>query len=159
MIGTALADEGSPRSRPELFTAKKTDLFTSFRDRLADHFKIPAQNIRFWILNARENKTRRPGTLIRDEDLELLLGTIRRKKAGSQADLCLYLKLLPESTRRGIAAPPPNQRLLSFKYFNAEEQTITGAFKVLVDVELAISHLCDIICKRMRWPHKMQLRL
>ncbi|KAG8990046.1 hypothetical protein FRB94_012091 [Tulasnella sp. JGI-2019a] len=134
-----------------MFKILREETPPTFRDRLVEHFRIPRQQIRLWVLIGRLNHTFRPYTAIEGKDFNFPLEKIRRERAATRNDMCLYMEILPVQPDRRLLALELDHILLFFKYFNAEEQTVSGAFRILLDKKLPVFTLRTAICERMYW--------
>jgi ubiquitin carboxyl-terminal hydrolase 7 len=61
-------DKNLPATELPTFRVLKTENFLTFKQRIAQYFKIPEREFRLWVLVNRQNKTIRPDTPIHDSD-------------------------------------------------------------------------------------------
>jgi ubiquitin carboxyl-terminal hydrolase 7 len=60
-----------PSSDLPTFRILKSETYSTFKGRVASHFKYPENQIRLWVLVNRQNKTVRPDTHIPENELTL----------------------------------------------------------------------------------------
>ncbi|EEB92201.1 hypothetical protein MPER_09324, partial [Moniliophthora perniciosa FA553] len=131
-----------PPSELPSFRVLKTETYSTFKNRVAQHFKIPDNQVRLWVLVNRQNK----------DSVEL----IRNNMAARQNDLRLYLDVIPDTTK----PDPPQQSIMVFlKHFDTSKQTLFGAGKVYMLRTSKVADLVPIINERMRWAPGTALKL
>ena len=103
----------------------KTEQFTTFKQRIAQWFKISERDFRLWVLVNRQNKTIRPDVPIHDSEANqselrgilttdessyhLAMDYIRNNMAARAADLRLYLDYNPDHAKfNGVSATNPS---------------------------------------------------
>lgn len=67
----AFEDKTWPSSDLATFRVLKQELYTVFKGRVANHFNLPDQQIRLWVLVNRQNKTVRPDIAVPETDPNL----------------------------------------------------------------------------------------
>lgn len=143
------------------FRVKKDEPFLSFKTRMAEHFKHPESDIRFWVLVNRQNKTVRPDNVIPESDPALTMEMVREKMASRQTDLRLFLELdaekLAEFDARG--GTYGGTSMVFLKYFDVFGQTLQGLGRVYVQNEQNVGDLTTTINQRMRWPPTTTVKL
>ncbi|KAG8990047.1 hypothetical protein FRB94_012090 [Tulasnella sp. JGI-2019a] len=150
-------DQGKLPFDSMVFKVAREETPPTFRDRLVKHFKTPRQQIRLWALVGRMNRTFRPRTVIDTKDFNFSLEKFRREQAATRNDLCLYMEILPVQPDGRLLALEPDHILLFFKYFSTEEQTISGAFRILLDKKSPLFTLKGMICERMHWQPEVRV--
>ncbi|ESK93065.1 ubiquitin carboxyl-terminal hydrolase 5 [Moniliophthora roreri MCA 2997] len=145
-----------PPSELPSFRVLKTETYSTFKNRVAQHFKIPDNQVRLWVLVNRQNKTVRPDTHIPENEPTLTVELIRNNMAARQNDLRLYLDVIPDPTK----PDPPQQSIMIFlKHFDTSKQTLFGAGKVYMLRTSKVADLVPIINERMRWAPGTALKL
>jgi ubiquitin carboxyl-terminal hydrolase 7 len=61
-------DKNLPATDLDTFRVLKTETYFTFKQRIAQFYKIPERDFRLWVLVNRQNKTIRPDTPIHDSD-------------------------------------------------------------------------------------------
>jgi ubiquitin carboxyl-terminal hydrolase 7 len=61
-------EKNIPPSELPSFRVLKSEPFSRFKQRVADHFKYPLNNFRLWVMVNRQNKTIRPDVPIQDNE-------------------------------------------------------------------------------------------
>lgn len=61
-------DKNLPASELPQFRILKTETYSTFKQRIADYFKLPPGEFRLWVLVNRQNKTIRPDVPIPESD-------------------------------------------------------------------------------------------
>lgn len=152
---------GRPTELPA-FRVLKNEPFVSFKARLAQHFDLPDQLIRLWVLVNRQNKTVRPDAVAPESDPSLTLEMVRDRMASRQQDLRLFLEVLdPQSLAMTHLDPAaPSQSILLFlKYFDTSRQSLLGVSRMYVPRQMKVGDLVPTINEMMRWPPTTQVKL
>ncbi|KAI0780819.1 cysteine proteinase [Trametes elegans] len=139
------------------FRVLKNEPYSTFKARVAQHFKLPENQIRLWVLVNRQNKTVRPDTHIPENEPQLTVEVIRNNMAvRQQNDLRLYLDIIPDPSHPEI---PGGSIMVFLKHFDIANQKLTGVGKVYVPRSHKVSDLIPIINERMRWTPGTPLKL
>jgi len=90
---------------------------------------------------------------------------VRNTMAARQADLRLYLDVIPDPVKVGFSKvrklfllmpgkpdPPPQSIMIFLKHFDTSKQTLYGVGKIFVSKNAKVGDLVPIINERMRWP-------
>ncbi|KAK7043601.1 ubiquitin-specific protease ubp15 [Paramarasmius palmivorus] len=145
-----------PPSDLPSFRVLKSETYSTFKSRVAQHFKLPENQVRLWVLVNRQNKTVRPDTHIPENEPTLTVELIRNNMAARQNDLRLYLDVIPDPTK----PEPPSQSIMVFlKHFDTSKQSLFGAGKVYMLRTSKVADLVPIINERMRWAPGTALKL
>ncbi|TFK76518.1 cysteine proteinase [Pluteus cervinus] len=145
-----------PPSDLPTFRVLKTESYSTFKSRVAQHFKYPENQIRLWVLVNRQNKTVRPDTHIPENEPTLTVEVIRNNMAARQNDLRLYLDIMPDPSR---TEPPAQSIMIFLKHFDTSKQTLLGVGKVHMLRNHKVSDLLPMINERMRWAPGTPLKL
>ncbi|TFY56142.1 hypothetical protein EVJ58_g7817 [Rhodofomes roseus] len=141
-----------PPSDLPTFRVLKNETYSTFKQRVAQHFNYPENQIRLWVLVNRQNKTVRPDTHIPENEPALTVEVIRNNMAvRQQNDLRLYLDVLPDPTKGTI--------MIFLKHFDTSKQTLYGVGKVHVQRASKVSDLVPMINERLRWTPGTPLKL
>ncbi|EJD52931.1 cysteine proteinase [Auricularia subglabra TFB-10046 SS5] len=145
-----------PPSELPAFRVLKTEPYFTFKRRVAQHFSIPEQQMRLWVLVNRQNKTIRPDVPIPENESTLTVDSVRTNMAARQSDLRLYLDVIADPAK---PEHQPNHIMIFLKYFDVAKQTLCGVGKVYVSRSSKVGDLTAIINERMRWPPAMSVKL
>lgn len=107
-----------PPSDLPSFRVLKQETYNMFKSRVANHFNLPENKVRLWVLVNRQNKTVRPDTHIPENEPTLsahksrvrvfssyililfaAVEVIRNNMAARQNDLRLYLDVIPDPSK------------------------------------------------------------
>ncbi|KAF9453207.1 cysteine proteinase [Macrolepiota fuliginosa MF-IS2] len=145
-----------PASELPSFRVLKTETYSTFKSRVAQHFNYPENQIRLWVLVNRQNKTVRPDTHIPENEPALTVEVIRNNMAARQNDLRLYLDVIPDPSKPD---PPPQSIMIFLKHFDTSKQSLFGVGKVYVLRNAKVGDLIPVINERMRWTPGTPLKL
>lgn len=134
--------------------------------RVGEETKTDPRRIRFWCMVNRQNKTVRPDAPILGRDIAL--EDAHTKLAGSKsAELRLWAETAEEVDAEGEPIWPASQNtqngtpprtdlmVLFLKYFDVDNQTLSGIGHIYVSREKKVEDLVPIIMKTMGWPEKL----
>ncbi|KAH7889278.1 hypothetical protein F5I97DRAFT_1934219 [Phlebopus sp. FC_14] len=145
-----------PASELPSFRVLKQETYSIFKSRVANHFNMPENKIRLWVLVNRQNKTVRPDTPIPENEPTLTVEVIRNNMAARQNDLRLYLDVIPDPSKPD---PPAGAIMIFLKHFDTTKQTLYGVGKVYVSRNNKVQDLHPMINERMRWTPGTPLKL
>ncbi|KAF7793175.1 hypothetical protein EIP86_004284 [Pleurotus ostreatoroseus] len=146
-----------PASDLPTFRVLKNETYSTFKQRVAQHFNYPENQIRLWVLVNRQNKTVRPDTHIPENEPALTVEVIRNNMAvRQQNDLRLYLDVIPDPAKPEM---PAGSIMIFLKHFDTSKQTLYGVGKVYVLRSSKVGDLANVINERMRWPSGTPLKL
>ncbi|CAG8627510.1 25386_t:CDS:2 [Dentiscutata erythropus] len=86
-------DRQYPLSDVPRFKVLKSELYGNFKVVIAKHFGFLAEQIKFWVLISRHNKTVRPTFLITDDFFAITMEEIHTKMAAREKELYLFLEV------------------------------------------------------------------
>ncbi|ORX33688.1 hypothetical protein BD324DRAFT_666297 [Kockovaella imperatae] len=154
-------DKNLPATELPTFRVLKTEPFSTFKQRIAQWFKINERDFRLWVLVNRQNKTIRPDVPIHDSDGNQTMDYIRNNMAARAADLRLYLDYNPDHAKfNALHADPNNPPYMIFlKWFDCSRQTLQGQGKVFVNRNSKVSDLLPYIQEKMKWPSSTPIKL
>ncbi|KAM0756443.1 cysteine proteinase [Meredithblackwellia eburnea MCA 4105] len=143
------------------YRVPKSQTFLDFRAMVAKECKIPAENIRLWVLVNRQNKTVRPDAPISDQDPTMTMETVRDKMASRQQDLKLYLEYIDPVTRAQWTTNHGNEPpiMVFVKHFDVAHQTLAGVGHFYVHKHMKVSDLATMINERLRFPPTTALKI
>ncbi|ROT43204.1 ubiquitin carboxyl-terminal hydrolase [Sodiomyces alkalinus F11] len=124
------------------------------------------QNVRFWVMVNRQNKTVRPDQPIMDLS-PTVEETFQRASAHRDQILRLWAEVAEETTAEGNAIWPTHEPhdngivvkndliLVFLKHFDVEAQTLRGVSHVYISREKKVEELVPLIMKKMGWGDKL----
>ncbi|PFH50648.1 hypothetical protein AMATHDRAFT_75447 [Amanita thiersii Skay4041] len=145
-----------PPSELPTFRVLKQETYSVYKSRVAQHFNLPENQFRLWVLVNRQNKTVRPDTPIPENEPTLTVEVIRNNMAARQNDLRLYLDIIPDPSK---PEPPPQSIMIFLKHFDTSKQTLFGVGKTYVMRTSKVGDLIPIINEKMRWTPGTPLKL
>ncbi|KAG7531294.1 hypothetical protein FFLO_04472 [Filobasidium floriforme] len=150
-----------PPSELPSFRILKSEPFSKFKERIAEHFKYSLNDFKLWVMVNRQNKTIRPDVPILDSEANQTMDQIRSTMTARTADLRLYLDYNPDPSKWAVAvgdgSSPPI--MIFLKWFDVQRQTLLGQGKVFVGKNQKVAELCPLICERMGWAPTTPLKL
>ncbi|RUP50643.1 ICP0-binding domain of ubiquitin-specific protease 7-domain-containing protein [Jimgerdemannia flammicorona] len=130
-------DDKTMQSEIPSFRVKEEERFAVFKQSVADHFQVPVNRFRLWILVKRLNRTVRPDQPIPETEANSSMIAIN-DKMGNQSTLQLYL----EEADKPIIGRLWSYQMIFLKYFDPKTQKIEGCGKLYVQPN---GNVCDII--------------
>ncbi|KAG8878853.1 hypothetical protein FRB98_005967 [Tulasnella sp. 332] len=159
----AFEDKTWPASELATFRVLKQELYSTFKGRVANHFNVPEQQIRLWVLVNRQNKTVRPDIFVPETEATLNVESVRNSMAARQSDLRLYLDIWEIAPNKPIGQPfadvAQNHIMIFLKYFDVQKQTLLGVCKVYMQRTARVGDLSSVICEKMRWAPQTPIKL
>ncbi|CAD6570825.1 MAG: hypothetical protein TREMPRED_006048 [Tremellales sp. Tagirdzhanova-0007] len=154
-------DKNLPATELPTFRVLKMETFSTFKQRIAQWFKISERDFRLWVLVNRQNKTIRPDVPISDSENSNTMEHIRNNMAARASDLRLYLDYNPDHAKfNSLYADPNNTPIMLFlKWFDCSRQTLQGQGKVFVSKNNKVSELYGVIQEKMGWPSSTPIKL
>jgi ubiquitin carboxyl-terminal hydrolase 7 len=154
-------DKNIPATDLPNFRVLKQETYAQFKQRCADHFRIPMNEFRLWVLVNRQNKTIRPDVPIQESDSQQTMDQIRATMTARTSDLRLYLDYNPDPSRlQALYSDPNNPPIMIFlKWFDVQRQSLLGQGKVFVGKNQKVGDLLPIICERMGWAPSTPIKL
>lgn len=147
--------ESSPDelASPTQYRIRRSMTVREFLTQIADELQLQPEQVRFWLMVNRQNKTTRPDQPIKEADMTVEEVTTRY--AAKNAAFRLWLEtcdldedgrpLWPEST-------PNNTPLLVFlKHFDVKAQTLCGVGHVYVKKQAKVNEIVPQIQEIMKW--------
>ncbi|RUP44365.1 hypothetical protein BC936DRAFT_149573 [Jimgerdemannia flammicorona] len=165
-------DDKTAQSEIPSFRVRKEETFADFKQSVSDHFQIPTERFRLWILVNRQNRTVRPDQPIPETDANTSMDNIREKLASNFNILRLYLEVA-EKPVSGKLWPTEgaNVYLMIFiKYFDPKLQivewvervfiaNVPGCGKLYVSRNGKVGDIVPILNEKKGFPQGTQLKL
>ncbi|RUS32460.1 ICP0-binding domain of ubiquitin-specific protease 7-domain-containing protein [Jimgerdemannia flammicorona] len=161
------------------FLVKKGETFAVFKQSVADHFQVPVDRFRLWILVTRQNRTVRPDQPIPETEANSSMEVIQNEMNGNQSTLRLYLEVIDQPIN-GKLWPPKgtfagSYPMIFIKYFDLETQKIDCAEslnqiwpdmcvdrscgKLYVSLNGKVCNIIPILKKKKGFPSNTRLKL
>ncbi|CAG8791717.1 365_t:CDS:2, partial [Racocetra persica] len=141
-----------PLSEIPQFKVLREETFDTFKKMIAAKFKIPVNQIRFWIFATRQNKTIRPHELIIDDYLEF---TMENTKTIMGYDkLKLYMEIFEKPINSEKVFPQNNESsiIVFIKYFDPDTQSLESIGQMYVKEEGMVDEIFPILREKKCLP-------
>ncbi|CAG8566428.1 7948_t:CDS:10 [Funneliformis caledonium] len=124
-------DRQYPLSEVHIYKILKTDTYGAFKVYIARTFSIPPEQIRFWVLVNRQNKTVRPDAPIPESYENASMEEIHGKMASRQNELKLYMEVADKPINGKTWFPPieGNNHIMEIKPNMIEEMKLKSTFQ------------------------------
>lgn len=141
----------------------RTTKMGEFATTIAPDLGVDGEQIRFWVMVGRQNKTNRPDQPIRDPNMTVEEAWTRYSSKGKP----FYLWAETGPTENGkIEWPDPNQTtsgnvpiLVFLKYFDVQEQSLVGIGHAYVRKHDKVAELAPTITNMMQWDSSTAISL
>ncbi|TQB70857.1 hypothetical protein MPDQ_008023 [Monascus purpureus] len=136
---------------PKQYRVLRAKKIGEFAKELAEENGHKPEQVRFWIMVNRQNKTTRPDQVIRDPDLTVEEVYSRFGTKGNP--FRLWMEVGKPAADGSISWPDSNTSVLVFlKHFDVIAQTLTGVSAVYVRKAQRVAELAPTILEAMNWP-------
>jgi ubiquitin carboxyl-terminal hydrolase 7 len=153
------ADPNDPAAA-SVYRVLRASTIGEFAVKVAEEFEVETDQVRFWSMVGRQNKTNRPDVAIREPEISMEEAMSKYSSRGKP--FYLWAEVMPKSEdgkvlppESGVAAPI----LVFLKYFDVKEQTLTGVGSVYVKKTDKVSEIAPQICNLMHWDANTPLLL
>ncbi|KAF0481181.1 cysteine proteinase [Gigaspora margarita] len=144
-----LYDRRFPLSEVSQIEMLKTDTFGTFKNVVSAKFKIPINQMRFWIIKKQDNINFRLHNRITDDLINTSMDEIRLTQYdGLRVYVEVYKKLI-DIKKKPIKA---TSIIIFLKYFNPYTQSLEGLGHLYVQKDYTIDFLFPILCERKKLP-------
>ncbi|KAL9110757.1 MAG: hypothetical protein Q9227_004749 [Pyrenula ochraceoflavens] len=152
------ADEASS---PKTLRRKRVMTLRDFTHEVAQDYSLQPEQIRFWMMVNRQNKTTRPDQPLRELDMTLEEAMNRFGTKNSPLRLWLEVGSLSGEGKPTWPEPSPNNTpiLIFLKHFDVEAQTLSGVGHVYVKKQAKVNDLAPQILELMNWETGVNLQL
>lgn len=144
------------------FKILKEDTYGTFKKMVAEKFKFPADQLRFWVLVSRLNKTIRLDLPIPDSFVDKSMDAIKMELSLRCDEMKLYVEVFekPLNNKKWFQPTKEISRFLIFiKYFDPYTQTMKNIGHLYVHEFGRVSDIFPILCKKMNFPPNTPLIL
>ncbi|RGB42717.1 cysteine proteinase [Rhizophagus diaphanus] len=137
----------------DVFTYKilKSDTYGTFKEHVSRSFNIPTEQVRFWVLVNRQNKTVRPDAPISDAPM-----------TSRQNEMKLYMEVadVPLSDMTWfLAIPHKNNIMIILKYFDPDKQAFEGLGHVYVQKFCKVGDIARVLCEKKEFSPDTPLKI
>ncbi|CAG8478545.1 24164_t:CDS:10 [Cetraspora pellucida] len=157
-----IEDRQYPISEVQQFNVLKSETYRTFKTMVAKKIRIPVEQIRFWILVSRQNKTLRPDTPLTESFLGMTMEEIHTKFAPRQLDLKLFLEVADKQINGETWFPTivNDPHILVFiKYFDTDRQSLKGFCYLYVRKFGKVGDIIPILCEKKHFPPGTSLNI
>lgn len=136
---------------PETYRVLKAKKVSELADQIAEDKGVKGNQIRFWAMVNRQNRTTRPDQVIKDSEMILEEAQARFGTKGNTFKV--WMEIAEPSDDGTVTWPDSNTSLLVFlKNFDVVAQTLSGVCAVYVRKNQKVSELAPTILEKMAWP-------
>ena len=135
-------------------------------ERVGEETKTDPRRLRFWCMVNRQNKTVRPDVPILERSVSVE-EALQKHSGSKSADLRLWAETAEEFSADGEPLWPASHAVqngnvartdlivLFLKFFDVEQQSLTGAGHLYISREKKVEDLVPAILKKMGWAEKL----
>lgn len=146
---------------PKAYRILRAMKISEFEEKIAEEEGLSTQQVRFWVMVNRQNKTIRPDQPLRDPNMTLDEAWSRYGNKGGPFRLWAELGQPQEDGKSGWpeATPTSVPILILIKYFDVKAQTLTGVGHIYVKKHAKVSDMASQILDLMGWAPGTQFQL
>ncbi|CAG8515001.1 708_t:CDS:10, partial [Scutellospora calospora] len=161
--GLGLVDfnnEQYPFSEGFKFKFLKESTYDDFKKMVSVKFEIPIEQIKFWVIKNRRNKSIRLHKPVIDNDfLGKSMEEVKTELTILDDELILYMEILEIPININDNFLPTkslktNEIIIFLKYFNTDTQSLEKANLSTSDIHSRIDSIFPILCKKMKFSPK-----
>ncbi|CAG8813303.1 34982_t:CDS:10, partial [Gigaspora margarita] len=160
--GFDLANFDDPLSAIPQFKVLKSETYRNFKCIAAKRFGCSVEQIRFWVLVIRQNKTVRPDTPINDNFFGMSMEELHIKMAVRQIELKLFLEMAKPINGKVWFPRVENDSpyiLVFIKYFNPDTQSLEGLCHLYIQKFDKVGDIIPILCEKKEFPPHTPLKI
>lgn len=160
---TTYEQDAQEKSSPDVRKVLRTTKLSDFASQIASDKGVEPEQIRFWSMVGRQNKTNRPDQPLRE--IEITMEEALNKYGSRGKPFHLWVEVGPKAENGQVFFPDPvpangnNPILVFLKYFDVRNQTLTGVGHVYVKKHDKVSEIAPQINKLMQWDPSTPLLL
>jgi ubiquitin carboxyl-terminal hydrolase 7 len=151
-------------SAAEVHRVLRSTRIADFTIETAERLGVDAEQVRFWVMVGRQNKTNRPDQPIRDP--KLTIDEVVQRFGTKGKAFYMWTEVAPKSADGKVGWPEvtitpggPSPVLVFLKHFDVKSQTLTGIGHVYVNKHAKVSDLVPQICEIMHWDPSTKVSL
>ncbi|CAG8478586.1 24166_t:CDS:10 [Cetraspora pellucida] len=155
-------DRQYPLSEFTQFKILKSEIYGAFKAAIVHKFGIPAEQMRFWVLVTRQNKTVRPDIPIPDNFLGIAMEEVYTRTASRQNELKLFLEVADKQINDKAWFPTignDSHILIFINYFDTDKQSLKGVCSLYVRKFDKIGAIIPILCEKKNFPQNTPLNI
>lgn len=147
------AQDAEEPSAPNIQRVLRAMRVGEFAGKLAEDRGLSPEDVRFWVMVNRQNKTVRPDQPIKDNNMTMEDAYSRYGTKGGPFRLYAETRQLQDDGNLGWPEPVQNNApiLVFLKYFDVQAQTLTGVGHVYVRKHAKVGDLGSQILELMKW--------
>lgn len=163
---TSLDLPAGDKALPENIRTLRAKTVGDLTKDIAEAKGLKPEQIRFWTMVNRQNKTVRPDGILRDLDMSLD-DAYHKFVTNKGSAFRLYLDIAQIAPSGKIMWPEPgspssmtgnnNSILVFLKYFDVNNQTLTGVCQTFVKKNWKIQELAPIVTEKMGWASNTEI--
>ncbi|KAL2010554.1 hypothetical protein VTN00DRAFT_6361 [Thermoascus crustaceus] len=136
---------------PKQYRVLRAKKVGEFAQQIAEERGLNPNQIRFWVMVNRQNKTTRPDQVIKDHDMTVEEAYNRFGTKGNP--FRLWMEVGQPGPNGTISWPDGKDSVLVFlKHFDVPAQTLTGIGSTYVRKNQKVADLAPTILEKMNWP-------
>ncbi|RGB42735.1 ubiquitin carboxyl-terminal hydrolase 5 [Rhizophagus diaphanus] len=148
----------------DVFTYKilKSDTYGTFKEHVSRSFNIPTEQVRFWVLVNRQNKTVRPDAPISDAQTNTSMEEIHAKMTSRQNEMKLYMEVADKPINGKTwfpTVPEANHIMVFLKYFDPEKQALEGLGHLYIQKFGKVGDITRVLCEKKEFPPDTPLKI
>ncbi|KAL8657634.1 MAG: hypothetical protein Q9226_001719 [Calogaya cf. arnoldii] len=149
------SDPNAP-STPQTYRVLRASTVGDFSKTVADSLRLPAEQVRLWVMVNRQNKTTRPDQPL--SDLDMAISQAYSTHSTRDKPFRLWVETATNFADGKVswpnASPAPGVSplvLIFLKYFNAEDQTLQGVGHIYMKRSSKVAEVIPAIQQLMGW--------
>ncbi|CAB5149192.1 unnamed protein product [Rhizophagus irregularis] len=154
-------DDRHPLSDVFIYKILKADTYGSFKEHVSRSFNIPPEQVRFWVLVNRQNKTVRPDAPMSNSLTNISMEEIH-EKTSVQNEMKLYMEVadIPLSGMTWfLAIPHENNIMIILKYFDPDKQAFEGLGHLYVQKFGKVGDITCVLCEKKNFSPDTPLKI
>ncbi|PKC06208.1 hypothetical protein RhiirA5_483430, partial [Rhizophagus irregularis] len=145
-------DDRHPLSDVFIYKILKADTYGSFKEHVSRSFNIPPEQVRFWVLVNRQNKTVRPDAPMSNSLTNISMEEIH-EKTSVQNEMKLYMETW------FLAIPHENNIMIILKYFDPDKQAFEGLGHLYVQKFGKVGDITCVLCEKKNFSPDTPLKI
>ncbi|RIA93959.1 ubiquitin carboxyl-terminal hydrolase 5 [Glomus cerebriforme] len=155
-------DRQYPISDVHVFKTLKSETYGVFKEDVSRKFNIPSEQVRFWVLVNRQNKTVRPDAPIPENYFNISMEEIHAKMTSRQNEMKLYMEVADKPINGKNWFPPiegNNHIMVFLKYFDPDKQSLEGLGHLYIQKFGKVGDYTRVLCEKKEFPPDTPLKI
>ncbi|RIA93964.1 hypothetical protein C1645_873749 [Glomus cerebriforme] len=155
-------DRQYPISDVHVFKTLKSETYGVFKEDVSRKFNIPSEQVRFWVLVNRQNKTVRPDAPIPENYFNISMEEIHAKMTSRQNEMKLYMEVANKPINDKNWFPPiegNNHIMVFLKYFDPDKQSLEGLGHLYIQKFGKVGDYTRVFCEKKEFPLNTPLKI